>query len=428
MKKTINILLALATAFSASAGMSNSLELTQLYIIGGATPYSWDLGAAPEMRRIAPGVFQWQGTLRGGEEFKFMNTRECWHKHIVATESDAQTSVGGNYQLDFYANWQLPSDKDLKFKAPEAGGEYLVTVDLNSMLMNLSEAPEALRMPERLYATGTALGGEFVELPAYGGVEFKAGVELAPGNLILTDRAELTEDTRVFGPMFEDVDLGFGERMQAGLVESAAGEAGWSVGVGGKYTLYASFDGLSGYGRRFRPKATLYIVGGCCELSWNYWDPSDCRFTPSADAPEELVWEGRLEIGRNGNTTEPEKFKILTAQDWFAETYHPYSADAPAEGRGSFRTTGGDDHKWAISSNGVYRITVNTWKETISVECEPDGPKQAQNATTGVKNVLAAESGSAAYYDLRGMRLSAPRSGTVCIEVRTDGSARKMRF
>ena len=71
---------------------------------------------------------------------------------------------------------------------------------------------------------------------------------------------------------------------------------------------------------------------------------------------------------------------------------------------------------------------MNTWKETISVECEPDGPKQAQNATTGVENVLAAESGSAAYYDLRGMRLSAPRSGSVCIEVLTDGSARKMRF
>ena len=76
-------------ALSALGGdMSNSIELTQLYIVGDATHTAWDLGKADEMHRIDKGVFEWTGELAGGKDFKFMNSRDGWHKHIVATSGE----------------------------------------------------------------------------------------------------------------------------------------------------------------------------------------------------------------------------------------------------------------------------------------------------------------------------------------------------
>ena len=84
MKRILLSICFLAIGLWASAGdMSNSIELTQLYIIGDATPYSWDLGKIPDMQKIDEGVFRWSGKLQAGKEFKFLNTRE-FHKHLVA--------------------------------------------------------------------------------------------------------------------------------------------------------------------------------------------------------------------------------------------------------------------------------------------------------------------------------------------------------
>ena len=46
--------------------MSNSLELSQLYIIGDATPYAWDVQKAGEMQKVDDGVFRWSGHLEAG--------------------------------------------------------------------------------------------------------------------------------------------------------------------------------------------------------------------------------------------------------------------------------------------------------------------------------------------------------------------------
>lgn len=406
MKKAVVLLTVLLVALRALAGMSNSLELTQLYIVGDATEHGWDLGAAPDMRRIAPGVFRWEGKLSAGAEFKFMNTREGWHKHIVATIPNVSTTAGGTYNLDFYADWALPADKDLKFKAPAEAGTYLITVDLNSLRMKVDEAPAELQMPARLYATGTALDGKFVELPPLGNVEFKGALELTPGNIVLVDRADLSSETRVFGPLFEDVDLCFGEGLHSGLVECGTSVRGWSVSVAGRYTLYVDLRGESVRGRMFKPRNRLFIVGGCCELSWNYWDESDCVFTPLQGSPEKLVWEGRLEIGRQEGP-EPEKFKILTEKNWYAETYHPYCADEDAESSENFRASGGEDYKWTIRRNGNYRITVDTWRETLSIICQPDATIDNENDNAGVeaRPEAAVSEGNVEVYDVWGHRL-----------------------
>ena len=159
--------------------------------------------------------------------------------------------------------------------------------------------------------------------------------------------------------------------------------------VPGKYTVYAVKDNNSVYGTMFKPCKELYVVGGCCQLSWNYWDsPSTIRFTTNPANDEEMVWEGVLTTDWKESREEPSKLKILTTQSWFETTFHPYTADAPVEGTSNLRSTGGPDTKWTISRNGRYRLTVNTFKETLRGEYLGAAQTEAKdNEVTGINNI-----------------------------------------
>lgn len=47
-----------------AADMPYSLELSQLYIIGDATPYAWDTSKTPDMEKINEDCFDGQVTWR----------------------------------------------------------------------------------------------------------------------------------------------------------------------------------------------------------------------------------------------------------------------------------------------------------------------------------------------------------------------------
>ena len=147
-------------SLAAAADMSNSMELSRLYIIGDATPYQWNIGETPEMARIAEGVFRWSGKLEGGREFKFLNARD-FHKHIFGTSCRQSVSAGNTYTLTYVADWALDGSRDFKF-VPSETADYTIYVDLNTMMMSVREQEEPVRLPATLYATGSALGGSTV--------------------------------------------------------------------------------------------------------------------------------------------------------------------------------------------------------------------------------------------------------------------------
>lgn len=365
MKKLISLLTVFFCSLSVFAGMSNSIEYTQLYIVGTAVPGGWNIGATP-MDRIDRGVFTWTGKLTAGEPFKFMNSNDGWHKHIVATSKDEMIKEGEIHHLDFYANWQLPDMYDNKFKV-EKSGEYVITVDLRNMSVCLSKPLPAQAYPDKYYITGSALDNQVIELTKIENFEFKQSLVCKPGNIILMDTPVRRDDTRYFIPVFEDVDLAFGKGFASKLgVTTDAGTRGWSVSAPGNYNVYISCSDHKYMGRKHTPRKYLYIVGGCCELAWNYWDKSNCVFAPNPENADELIWEGELRFGKDCD--EPDRFKILTEKSWTDETYHPYIQDALADGTGPIRTTDGGDTKWKITKEGNYRIIVDTRKETITAE------------------------------------------------------------
>ena len=370
-----------------AADMSNSLELSQLYIIGDATPYAWAEQEAGEMQKVDDGVFRWSGHLEAGKEFKFLNTR-AFFKHIVAASPGQIVGKGRSYNLNLEISYSLDGSKDLKFK-PIATGDYTVYVDLRSMQMALYDKEQAVNLPDKLYATGSALDGKIVEMEVMGCIEYKLADDFKSGNIIFRDTPLPIASTKYYAPLFDGVDITFGKEVNASLKETTnGGVEGWSVAVPGKYTFYLRKDLQLAYAKTFYPFRTLYLVGGCCTSAWNYWDSSS-RFTPNPSKPEELKWEGYLSPNWNDSRDEPDKLKILTAPDWLSETYHPYVADYPLVGECNFRTTGSDDFKWIVYDAGMYRVTVNTLAETMKAMKLSNNAKQngTDRSTTAISCV-----------------------------------------
>lgn len=386
------------------------------------------------MPKLLNGVFEWTGFLRAGKEFKFMNSLEAWRKHVVSAKSGVVAEIGKNYPLDFYSNWTLDNTRDRKFTVAESG-RYTVTVDLTSMRMVISKPIEPATWPERFYLVGTATGNEIIEIPKTYGVEYKKAVTLGEGYVKLIDTPTITPETKYYVPRFTDVDITYGQNCDVKLYLSQDPEAaGWRVTLPGDYHIYLDCSRRTFSCRKFKQYKTLYITGGCCERNWNYWDKSNNQFHPDPDNPDVMVWEGELRIGwdpkvnPDGSLSEPDepnKFKILTVQDWFRDSYHPYQADALAEGESAARITGGPDVKWTIRKNGIYRLELNTKTEILTATIL--SPKEAENADMDMAGAELPQEETDQhkdyYYNLQGMPLPGPTSGFVIIV--NGGKARK---
>lgn len=158
--------------------MSNSIDYTRLNIVGDAVEGAWNLNANP-MTSIDRGVFTWTGTLTADRPFKFMNSDDGWHKHVVATSKDEIIKDGEIHHLDFYADWTLPDALDNKFMVNETG-VYVLTVDLRHMSVRLSRQQPATVYPDKYYITGSALDDNVIEMDKIGNFEFKQSLPCSP--------------------------------------------------------------------------------------------------------------------------------------------------------------------------------------------------------------------------------------------------------
>ena len=410
----ITAIVAAASALQAMAGMSNSIEYTQLYIVGSATPKGWDLANADAMSPIAYGVFEWTGELKANEEFKFMNCNYAWNKHIVATEPGLYLECGNVYPLNFEASWSLSDDRDLKMRV-RTTATYTLVVDLNSMQVSVNPAATLAEWPASFYVAGSAVAGDPVELRDYYGVELRGCIDLQCGDVKLIDTPTLTASTTYYLPRFADVDITFGEGYVNRLCATAdASTMGWSVLVPGAYQFYLDKASRTYTITRLKYYPVLYLVGGCCERRWNYWDESNCRFFPDPLNPDVMVWEGELRIGwesypDGSPAEEPNRFKILTAQSWFSPTFHPYVADAPAIGATDARISGGDDLKWSIDRDGFYRLELNTRTGVLTGTYL--GNEGAPARPAGIDEVTSEPLAAPVYFDLQGRRVDNPSRG-----------------
>ena len=103
--------------------------------------------------------------------------------------------------------------------------------------------------------------------------------------------------------------------------------------------------------------------GGANQVEWNR--NGMLPFERDHDNPYIFTWTGWLSNG--GNVVEPARFKLEGQMTWGPRELHPYVQDEDLLVSTQMRQ-GGDDTKWHVYVDGVYRIVVDLFNETFSAE------------------------------------------------------------
>lgn len=230
-----------------------------------------------------------------------------------------------------------------------------------------------------LWITGSAVPGGTQKLEAFPDGQFKFAGSLDAGELkVITTNGE-QESTQYLAPRsFESYVVNKGlTYTRTRSAESAA----WIVPFAeNRYKFVVDTKAQTLTGELFVPWREVYLAGGACEIGWNAFVM--LPFTQDADDPYVFTWTGELKQ-RNENV-EPRRFKMMGQNTWDPKSLHPYTQDEAALTSTQLRHRG-DDTKWEIAQDGIYRLTVNVFKDTFRAEYLGE---HAEDAPTDVERTM----------------------------------------
>lgn len=168
----------------------------------------------------------------------------------------------------------------------------------------------------------------------------------------------------------------------------------------------------------------LYVIGSATPGNWELTDGTPLY----AESNNPLILTGTVVLKADGDKNGEFKICANPWANWGGMWFHPYYTETDGElnadsiDYNKLTDNNSKDVKWEITpaEEGRYDLKLNLADMSFA---------KTYLGTTGVENVnISEENAVAAYYDLNGVRLQAPHKGSLCIEVRADGSARKIRF
>ena len=238
-----------------------------------------------------------------------------------------------------------------------------------------------------LWITGSAVPGGTQKLENYPSQLFKFHGTLNQGEVKIMDTPTPTSTTKYYQPVYEaSYIVNKGTRYRT---TGDATAAGWIVSFAeDRYRFTVDTRNMTVQGELFVPWHQLYIAGGCTDCGWESYVM--LPFARDTNDTNVFTWTGYLrdragEKDASGkDIVESKRFKLQGQNNWGPKSLHPYIQDEDAT-KAAQVCTGGDDTKWTIPQDGMYKITVNVFKETI--KCEFVGEQHAKNSTTGVEKV-----------------------------------------
>ena len=158
--------------------------------------------------------------------------------------------------------------------------------------------------------------------------------------------------------------------------------------------------------------------GGANQVEWNR--NGMLPFERDHDNPYIFTWTGRLSNG--GNVVEPARFKLEGQMTWGPRELHPYVQDEDLLVSTQMRQ-GGDDTKWHVYVDGVYRIVVDLFNETFSAELISSANMPL---TDGLVDVEAPHDPNPyEIYNMSGMQVQRLQKGINIVRT-ADGRVRKI--
>jgi len=229
-------------------------------------------------------------------------------------------------------------------------------------LMMLSSMILSAETYDELWIIGSAVPGGAQQLEKVSAQDFKYAGELRVGELQVATTKKVGKQTRFLSPVLPDANIV--NHGMAWTETSDAQSEGWQVVVAEKrYRFHVYTDSKQLHGEIFQPWGELFIGGGATASGWK--EGKMQLMSQDMDNPCIWTWEGELK--RNDEVEEPANFKFQGQDRWYPKALHPYANGTDILKDHRLRT-GGSDTKWTLSRDGIYRITIDLFHETVKAE------------------------------------------------------------
>ncbi len=333
-----------------------------LYLIGTAAPYGWSRDKAVRILSDVENkdLFRWSGALKKGE-FKFLTTTEDWNPCYVRDSNDPNKMA-----LRLSDDDSEHPDNTWKIRYE---GNYIIECNTRDLTISITPLTPEPDYGPVLYMVGSAT--------RYGWDANRSQIMLAEvigEDTVFTWSGELTAgEIKFLVQPDEWLPCYVRHPQDARHILYREGEGPddpldlkWLIPYTAQYTVTIHMLDKSirieSEGKEIvQPVYThVYMIGSAAPNGWS-WD-NIAELTPSASDWNIFTWQGTLKEGQI-------KFPTEYNTDWTGQMLFAPVPDCAPTLNGTYDAHAGNpDNKWLITEQGIYRITIDATRETISFE------------------------------------------------------------
>ena len=353
-----------------------------LYIVGDATPNSWNIDSPTLLEKTADYIFEYEGKLTVGD-FKACLTTGSWDVSFVRPATDGVKIDQSGVENDSFI---FVANPDNKWHVAEAG-IYHLTFDLENYKIKAEfKEPYVIEKTPiesaTLYMVGDATpGGWSMDSPtaftpdATNKYIFTWEGELVEGNMKACLEPDGTFSCPFIRPTSPEVEISSTGVASPEFVYSVGPDDQWRVTEAGRYRITfdlenwtIAVDRLGDGSGDDDPKTpiestTLYMIGDATPGGWSMDNPT--ALTPDAANKYIFTWEGDLVKGYMKACLEPDG-------TFSCPFIRPASANVEISSAGvaspDFVYTTNPDNQWSVTEAGRYNITFDLEHLTITVK------------------------------------------------------------
>ena len=215
---------------------------------------------------------------------------------------------------------------------------------------------------QQFWITGTAVPGNTQKLEMVSANDFKYAGPLKAGELRVITTKKVGKNTQYLSPVVPDANVanhGIGFTVVTDITSEP-----WQVVVDDEhYRLHVNPERKTLHGEICQPWGELFIGGGATASGWK--EGKMQLMHQQTDNHYVWTWEGELKS--HDGVEEPTSFKFQGQDRWYPKALHPYAQGTDILNDRRLRI-GGDDTKWSITKDGVYRITIDIFNEKVQAE------------------------------------------------------------
>lgn len=215
---------------------------------------------------------------------------------------------------------------------------------------------------KELWLVGTAVPGGAQRLQKVSDGDYKYAGTLQVGELRVSTTRKAGKQAQYLTPVLPDANIV--NRGLAWQLTTDAASPAWQVVVADDhYRLHVYTAQQQLHGEIVLPWGELFVGGGATASGWK--EGKMQLMKRDLQNPYLWTWEGELK--RHDDVEEPSSFKFQGQDRWYPKALHPYVQGTDILKDTRLRT-GGPDTKWMLSADGIYRITIDLFNETVKAE------------------------------------------------------------